>query len=82
MIISKLSGGLGNQLFQYAAGKSLAILNNTELFLDISFYENSPNRDFNLKEFSISSKVTSSSIISIFFIPLGARLTHWRAFLR
>ena len=29
-----LCGGLGNQLFQYAAGKNLAIINNSELILD------------------------------------------------
>jgi hypothetical protein len=34
MIIVKLIGGLGNQLFQYALGRHLAIKNNTELKLD------------------------------------------------
>jgi hypothetical protein len=36
MILVQLSGGLGNQLFQYAAAKALAIKNRTELMLDIS----------------------------------------------
>jgi hypothetical protein len=31
-----LCGGLGNQLFQYAAARNLAILNNAELIIDIS----------------------------------------------
>ncbi len=35
MIKVALNGGLGNQLFQYAAGKALAIRNNTELCLDV-----------------------------------------------
>lgn len=34
MIIVKLMGGLGNQMFQYAAGKRLAKLHKTELKLD------------------------------------------------
>lgn len=38
MIISKLSGGLGNQLFQYAIGRALAINNNTDLLFDDFFY--------------------------------------------
>lgn len=38
MIITKLSGGLANQMFQYAAGRSLSILHNTELMLDLEFY--------------------------------------------
>ncbi len=36
MIITKLIGGLGNQMFQYAAGKSLAIKKGVELKVDLS----------------------------------------------
>ena len=31
-----LSGGLGNQLFQYAAAKNLAIKNNCKLVIDVN----------------------------------------------
>ncbi|WP_128545530.1 alpha-1,2-fucosyltransferase [Larkinella soli] len=37
MIIVELMGGLGNQMFQYAAGRHLALLNQTELALDIYY---------------------------------------------
>lgn len=37
MIITKLIGGLGNQMFQYAAGKALALKYNTSLKVDDSF---------------------------------------------
>src|SRR3989338_9014445 len=37
MIIVKLMGGLGNQLFQYALGRQLALKNKTELFFDVSW---------------------------------------------
>lgn len=40
MIIVKLIGGLGNQMFQYAAGRRSANINNTELKLDITGYQN------------------------------------------
>jgi len=30
-------GGLGNQLFQYATGRALALKHQTELKLDLSF---------------------------------------------
>lgn len=40
MVISRLIGGLGNQMFQYAAGRSLAVANNCELKLDASSYKN------------------------------------------
>lgn len=38
MIISHLCGGLGNQMFQYAAGRRLAISRGAELKLDASEY--------------------------------------------
>ena len=34
MIIARLKGGLGNQMFIYAASKALAVRNNTVLGLD------------------------------------------------
>jgi hypothetical protein len=37
MIIVRLMGGLGNQMFQYAIGKRLALLRNVPLKADISF---------------------------------------------
>ena len=39
MIIAKLIGGLGNQMFQYAFGYRLAQLSNTEIKLDIAAFE-------------------------------------------
>lgn len=39
MITVKLIGGLGNQLFQYAFGRSLSSDLNTELFFDLSHYD-------------------------------------------
>jgi hypothetical protein len=38
MIVTRLIGGLGNQLFQYAAGRALSIKNSSDLLLDISNY--------------------------------------------
>jgi len=40
VIIVRLAGGLGNQMFQYAAGKQLAVKHNTILKLDLSWFEN------------------------------------------
>lgn len=62
MIITKLIGGLGNQMFQYAIGRSLAIKNNTELKLDLSGYENQQGiipRNYSLGIFQIDSKIAS-----------------------
>jgi hypothetical protein len=40
MIITKLLGGLGNQMFQYAAGRALSIQLNQPLRLDVSDFAN------------------------------------------
>ena len=45
MIIVKLMGGLGNQMFQYAAAKSIALKNETNLFLVTSFLEDNYKKD-------------------------------------
>lgn len=45
MIVVRLCGGLGNQLFQYAAGRSLAARWNTELVLDLDWYKRTPATD-------------------------------------
>ena len=44
VIIVKLIGGLGNQMFQYAIGKSIALHHNAELKLDLKFF-NTNHRD-------------------------------------
>jgi hypothetical protein len=36
MIVTRICGGLGNQMFQYAAGRRLALLRGTGLLLDLS----------------------------------------------
>ena len=39
MIVIKLMGGLGNQMFQYAAGLSAAERLGTELKMDLSWFD-------------------------------------------
>lgn len=38
-VVAKLSGGLGNQLFQYATARAVAEAHDAELLLDASFYD-------------------------------------------
>lgn len=42
MIVTKLQGGLGNQLFQWAVSKSLSVKYNTEYYFDLSYF-NTPS---------------------------------------
>ena len=54
-VITRLCGGLGNQLFIYAAARRLALVNNADLVLDnISGFRHDPiyKRTFQLDKFA------------------------------
>lgn len=61
MIIIRLTGGLGNQLFQYAFARSISYILDTELFLDVSLFshhtENRKHVIFGLHSFNIKGIV-------------------------
>lgn len=59
MIVVKLTGGMGNQMFQYAFGKYLAERYSTGLKLDISYY-----KDFELRKFALNSFALEKVFIS------------------
>ena len=69
MIIVRLKGGLGNQMFQYSLGRVLSLRHNTELKLDISFYDlnlkNVTKRDFDLNVFNIGGEIARKSDIPL-----------------
>jgi hypothetical protein len=63
-VIIRLKGGLGNQLFSYAAAKSLSHINGSELVIDnISGFvrDRKYNRHYQLKHFNISARLATSS---------------------
>ena len=59
MIIARLAGGLGNQMFQYAFARTLSLRHNTPLKIDLSFLKNrnmGPNfvyRNYELDIFNV-----------------------------
>ena len=65
-------GGLGNQMFQYAAAKSIALNNRTELLIDTSFLEdksekeNFTYRDFELDVFQLKDIVIDKFQLQLF----------------
>lgn len=69
MIIVKLIGGLGNQMFQYAAGRSLAHKYRTELRLDIRNFKNYTFRNYDLNNFDIIENFATSSDLSRILFP-------------
>lgn len=63
MIIVKVIGGLGNQMFQYALGFSLARRNNAILKIDTSDFSRYKLHRFCLNTFNIHSKIATAKEI-------------------
>lgn len=53
-------GGLGNQLFQYAYGRSLSLKYGADLFLDDSFFADYEWHDYSLKPFHLAAALASA----------------------
>jgi len=74
MIIVKLMGGMGNQMFQYSFGKFLSYKYNLPLKIDLSFLKNrnmGPNfvyRDYDLDLFNISEDFDIRPTKSVYLI--------------
>ena len=67
MIIIHLTGGLGNQLFQYAFARSVSHELNSELFLDLSLFSHTEKRKhvvFGLHPFNIKGLVQALHALS------------------
>ncbi len=63
MVVTWLSGGLGNQMFQYACGKALALRYNKKLQLDLDWFDKEGNRPFQLDIFNCDIKRCSDKDI-------------------
>src|SRR5256886_14853475 len=53
MVIVRLLGGLGNQMFQYAAARRLALAHHVPLKLDLSWFAHAANRAYALHALNI-----------------------------
>lgn len=56
MVIIRLKGGLGNQLFQYATAYAIAKENNDDLLIDDTFFEKQDLRQMKLNVLNIENK--------------------------
>ncbi len=71
MILVRLNGGLGNQLFQYAAGYALAKKNNDILKIDLSSYAQNKSRLPEILKLSISAKIADDEEVRRYRNPHG-----------
>jgi hypothetical protein len=69
MVIVKLIGGLGNQMFQYAAGRRLAHVLGVELKLDISAFNSYKLRKYCLGTFNIQESFATLDEITALTKP-------------
>jgi hypothetical protein len=67
VVITRLMGGIGNQLFQYGAGRMLSEKHGVELALDTSLleqvFENVTPRKYSLTPFSIRERIATAAEI-------------------
>lgn len=87
MIIIKLQGGLGNQMFQYACGKSVGLQKRTSVKLDIStLKEGVQSKHFSVRSFELNIfKATlyhaSDKELNLFFLK-SIHLKIWYKWLK
>lgn len=81
MVVVKLMGGLGNQMFQYACGRRIALANSVQLKLDTSDVTGKSGRAYGLCHLNISAEIASGAEIGHFRKSDLIRKTLYRAHL-
>ncbi|WEK03790.1 MAG: alpha-1,2-fucosyltransferase [Candidatus Devosia phytovorans] len=69
-----LSGGLGNQMFQYALGRSLALRRGAQLVLDTRPLDQDSQRSFALADFALEARPANAKQIAALPRPRHRRL--------
>lgn len=82
MVIVRISHGLGNQMFQYAAGRALSLANQVPLKLDLSHFATHNDRSYGLDQFQIeATQATAQEVTAISGCPPGEHkrglARHW-----
>ncbi len=69
MIIVQITGGLGNQLFQYATARALSLRHATPLGIDTRVYQGDASRRFGLNHFHIHAVNCDGSSVTACHLP-------------
>ena len=78
MIVMRLKGGLGNQLFQYALGRALSLSKNTTLQLDTSSFKSDTLREYRLDAFNIAASTSDQ----LPFFATDGRAKHFNTLIQ
>lgn len=60
-VIAELTGGLGNQMFQYAMGRALSLRHGAELLFDMRTLSRDPLRSYALEAMRVAGRVAGTS---------------------
>jgi len=77
MVIVSLMGGLGNQMFQYAAARQITHRLGTTLKLDITAYTSDPLRTYSLSPFNIQAQFASAQELAAMRRPYESRMAWY-----
>jgi Glycosyl transferase family 11 len=80
-VIVRIEGGLGNQLFQYAAARSLADRIGSELALDIRGLSVNEGRKFQLDLYQIRAEIANEGELSLLPDPRKSRVGRLQSYL-
>jgi hypothetical protein len=85
MIVINLKGGVGNQMFQYATGRAIALTSaengfDSNLKLSIHSYTANPLRSYGLSVYNIKASIADEVEISHIKYPFGILSKVWRFF--
>ena len=77
-VVSRLNGGLGNQMFQYAFGYTLAACMNAHFFIETGMLKNDDLRSYALSGFRISANTMDSADLKREILWPERLLRRWR----